>query len=149
LGSRAHSRTELVRKLRTRKFSRTVIDNVCADLERTGLIDDRAFARLFCETKSSGRSAWGPGRIESALRKRGVAPEIAVQAIGQINAERSPAEQALEIARSKWGSLRQRNEPRKAREKAIRFLAGRGYGVEACCRAVDQVMQEDRDARGM
>jgi regulatory protein len=58
LTRRARAAAELRQRLRTVGYEQNIIDTVLADLERTGLVDDAEFARMWV----AERTAVGTGR---------------------------------------------------------------------------------------
>ena len=121
LARREHSELELRHKLAGRQFGDALIDTVVAELAAQGLVSDRRFAEAY--VRGRFERGFGPQRIQSELRERGVATDLA----GETLAELSGA----------WvdSAARQRNKrfgaglPEDARERArqMRFLQQRGF----------------------
>ncbi len=121
LARREHSELELRHKLAGRQFDDDLIATVVAELAAQGLLSDRRFA----ETYVSGRfeRGFGPLRIQSELRERGVATDLVAETLAELSGA--------------WvdSAARQRNKrfgaelPEDARERArqMRFLQQRGF----------------------
>ena len=143
---RAHSRAELQRKLRSRSFPIAHITPILDDFERVGLLDDRAFSRLYAEERMSSSRPVGRRRVEQELRKRGVGSEEVVEVLGEIwDCGDAEFERALAAGQKKWGTIRDRSDPRKAQAKVIRFLAGRGFAMDVCMRVRDRLEEAATD----
>jgi len=143
LDSRMHSRAELDRKLRQRDFPSVLRELILADLERVGLVDDRMYAEAFVREKIASSRPVGARRILLDLRRRGIADELAKEALadaaeeGDGDAELDRAKQAAE---RKWASLmRSKREYQKARASLYRFLASRGFDSGTIRRVVDDL----------
>lgn len=130
LQRRMHSRRELGIKLRQRGYSRMVVDAVLQEAERLNLVDDAAFAEAYREELQ--RKGLGEMRVRVALQRRGVGRPVA-------EVERDPAASSLarssereraEVALArKRTALSRETDPRKRREKLMRFLLSRGFAL--------------------
>ncbi len=146
LDRRAHSLGELRDKLLARGFDDALVTLVTRDLQRCGLLDDRSFAAAFCEERLRGPRPTGPARLKADLLRRRVPPEIAEEAVrAAVDQPGSDTEfqSALAAGRRKWEALRGRpgHDPRKDRDRVLRFLAGRGFSGAACRRVLDALQQ--------
>jgi len=128
---REHSRAELERKLRRKRFPDDAIRNALNDLEERGIIDDRRFARLWVEARLRKRPE-GRVQLVAGLLQRGVSRDIAERCVVEIYEERetlvaSALRRAAERSwRSSGGST----------EAAIRRLVRRGFGFAEAREAV-------------
>ena len=146
LGQRGHSTAELRRKLSARGYAAAVLEEVVGDLTRVGLLDDLAFAKAYCEYRRQGSRAAGATRILAELRQRGVATDVADQALRDTAPEDdadTDETRALEVARRRWASLKTLPDPRAARARLGRFLAGRGFSATVCRAVLDRLESED------
>ena len=129
---RLHGEAELRRKLmQRRKHAMADIQAVMADLVRIGLVDDRAFARMFCESLKES----GAGRLKarSKMRLKGLSEELVQETLEQYWAADGEEEtdRALALARRKWRALVRSGRPLLAiRQSLARFLAGRGFSAD-------------------
>ena len=148
LDRRPYTGARLAAKLRAKKFPAPVIADVLDDLERAGLIDDRAFARNYAASRLlPGMAPIGARKLTDALRRQGVPPAVIRDVLEETRGDEtiaSEAERALDAARRKWPAIQRAcpDDPRKARARLWRFLAGRGFDPEAIRSAVDQVCSE-------
>lgn len=145
LAGRACSRGEISRKLQTSGYSRDTIEMVLYKLEKNNLLDDRAFGTQWAHYRNGQK--YGPRRIETELRQKGLSPEEAEEAVSGLD-EKTQTEQALQLA---WKGLSRRKPGEDFRKTKQRTLAGivrRGYdwetAKEACNRAAEE-MDEDPD----
>ena len=143
LDSRMHSRAELDRKLRQRDFPSVLRELILVDLERVGLVDDRMFAEAFVREKIASSRPVGARRILLDLRRRGIADELAQEALADAAEEEdgdAEFDRARQAAERKWASLmRSKREYQKARASLYRFLASRGFDSDTIRRVVDDL----------
>jgi regulatory protein len=128
LAPRRHTEAELRRKLTKRGFDPETVDAVVATCRERDYVDDATTARLYLAELT--RKAYGVNRIRQAMRDKGFGETI-IQEIteeyGGSDAERDAARRALA---KKGPALAREPDPRKRREKAYRFLAGKGFTGE-------------------
>jgi regulatory protein len=124
LARREHSRQELTRKLRRRGFEAEQVATVVDRLAERGWLSDCRFAEQYVRERIA--RGFGPLRIRSELRDRGVSGEAAATVL-QEQAEdwRAEAERAR---RKRFGD----ELPRDLRERArqARFLQYRGFSAD-------------------
>lgn len=140
LARRPWTRKELTERLRRRGAPAAVAAELVAELERSGYVDDRAFARGWAESRARQR-ALGRQRIAAELRAKGVERELIEAALRETFGEVSEEAQALEVARRRLPALLRR-EPRKAASRLRDHLLRRGFPSEVvtavlrrCCGA--------------
>ncbi|WP_353355382.1 regulatory protein RecX [Intrasporangium sp. DVR] len=90
------SRAQLERKLSQRGCDPEVAARVLDRLTEVGLVDDEAYAELLVRSRQEGKGLARKG-LAHELRRQGIDPEIADQALGQVGAddERAKAEQLV------------------------------------------------------
>jgi len=120
LHHRDRSVHEVEEQLRERGFAEAESEQAIEVLVRTGLLDDRRFARLRA-TSLAGRGA-GDALIRQALGRAGVAPEYVDEALRAVEPEAERAR--LVVARRGRG-------PRTAR-----YLSAKGFSDEVVVGAV-------------
>lgn len=125
LSRKPWSRRELAARLRRRGASTGVAEDVVAELEARGYIDDQAFARQWADGRASRRHL-GSLRLREELRRKGIPRDVAEAAVRQAFAESGEEERALEAARRRLPALRRRN-PGRAAPKLRDYLLRRGY----------------------
>jgi len=122
---RMRTKSELVKRLREKKFPIEMIELVIGKLRDVGLIDDEKFAEMFVAGKVT-RKPVGRRELERRLLEKGITKEAAAAALSTVGGEEIQNELALRAARTKIRALK-RFDKKKRREKLISFLARRGF----------------------
>lgn len=161
LAKKAYSIMEVRRKMREKEYLPEEIEETVSTFIRHGFLNDTSFAGALAASLHG--ACYGKKRIVAKLREKGISSELIRETLegreeeetssaGDVHTdfsgtEMSAAEKAL---KSKWKTLKNEPDPRKRKEKALRFLAGRGFEAGICYRALDHVMQEEnaRDISG-
>lgn len=114
---------EVRRHLERRKYDADTIARVLDTLTDAGLLDDRAFALAWVESRSRSRLL-GRVRLEAELRQRGVAKELIEEALSTLP-EEDDHEHALTLARTFIGS-QDAGDP-AVRRRLAGYLLRRGH----------------------
>lgn len=130
LAQRAYTVRDLRRKLLQKKY---LLSDTDAALERfleSGLLDDRKFAFSFAHARLTSSSA-SPRRVRHFLMKRGIAADLAEEAVKNVLAEEEidPMVALERLLRKKLATLRD-VDPDRMRKRLFGFLCRRGYDVE-------------------
>lgn len=137
------SRAQLAETLATKEVPPEVAERVLDRFTEVGLIDDAAYAEMVVH---SARATRGLGRraVVHELRRRGVGPEDAEQAMVGIDdeADEATARNLLERRWSGWASL---DPPVRAR-RALGMLARKGFSGGMSSRLIRE-MGDDRTTR--
>ena len=141
LSARAHSTRELRDKLLTRDFSMGVVDSVLEECARRGFLNDRLFAE-FCLEEFKGRG-YGPRKCMMYLRNKGIESAMIEEVMAEKHDATDELSQAEEVMRRKLRSLARESDPMKKKEKAIRFMAGRGFSFELANRVYARLTQKE------
>lgn len=138
----ARSSLELRECLR-RKFPSAIVDQVIADFERAGLLNDEALAARLVERELERLPADRP-LLEEKLARRGVGTPVVRDAVDQALAGRSSWTDALTAARLKLQSLGPgaAADPHKAARRIIGLLGRRGFEYEVACEAALTALRE-------
>ena len=139
LAFRARSATELSRAL-VRKGSDPVhVSAAIARLIEQGFLDDAAFARSFARAKVVGASH-SRRRVQQELQRKGVARDVANQAIGEVFEDEAIDSLALieAAARRKLRTLSSL-APIVRRRRLYGFLARRGFDADDIRRVMEIV----------
>jgi regulatory protein len=127
LSVRDRSRNELEDRLCRKGFEVEDIQEVLSELEDAGLIDDRQFSRAYVQAKV--HRIWGPRRILFELHKKGIADQIAKQALEEAYDETLVRTKAVSRASKLFDHYS--NLGRRERERKIyQYFARRGHGSE-------------------
>jgi regulatory protein len=121
LARREHSVAQLRRKLVSRGFAADLVEPVLADLSARGLLSDARFAEAYVRERTD--KGFGPLRIRTELRERGVAQALAEHHLSL--GEESWMAVLAAAHRRKYGE----SPPADHRELArrARFLEYRGF----------------------
>ncbi|MBS5531795.1 regulatory protein RecX [bacterium] len=134
LSRRALSERELLNKLCAAGYPFREARDAVAECRKRGYVNDEAFAADYTELLA-GRCLGGR-RIRLALRKRGIPAELQEEPLEA--AAETEAERASEALAYKLRLLARETDPRRKREKAFRFLVGRGFSCESCRTALER-----------
>lgn len=135
LSARALSESELRRRLRLAGYPPSEVRDAADECLRRGYLNDDLLAAdcaNFCRERGMGRRA-----VRFRLRRRGIAAPV----VDEVLAEEEPEAElsaALRACASKAPSLARETDPRKRREKLLRFLASRGFSAETARRALEK-----------
>lgn len=133
IARRNHSRAELEEKLRDREVPEELVGEVCEQLERDEILDDRAFARR--QARMLRDQNWGPRQIRSKLRDHGVSDDDCDAALREVGGEEIWLERCYERFQSEFsGESAAMSRDEKA--KAFRHLKRRGFDGWAARRVV-------------
>jgi regulatory protein len=124
LARRPHSRREIERRLRQRRFPRDVVAATLDRLEERGYLDDGAFARQWVaqRMRQSPRSARA---LAYELKERGVGEEDVQAALQQAD-DAALARACLARRRRAWEGLALEDR----RRKILTLLQGKGFSYE-------------------
>lgn len=143
LAVRARAARELRRVLIRKGEEAPYVDAAIARLTALGLLDDAAYARQYARAKVEG-----PGlsrrRLQAELSRKGVAREVADEAIADVLSDESVDEEAIleRVAAKKLRTLA-RVEPDVRRRRLYAFLARRGYEPDDIRRVTDALLAGD------
>lgn len=143
LAFQARSVRDLRRRLVEKGEPAEQVDGAIERLTAQGFVDDAQFARQLARSKVASHGA-SKRRLQQEMFKRGVAREVADEAIAEVYEEEQVDEAVLveEVARKKVRSLAKLD--REARRRRLyAFLARRGYEGDAIRRAMRAVLDAD------
>jgi len=110
--------------------------------EEVGLVDDAAYAEMLVRTRHQERGL-ARRALAHELRRKGVDPEVAEQALEQIDDDTELAA-ARELARRRARATRGL-DPVKRRRRLAGMLARKGYSPGVTMRAVAEALAADGD----
>ena len=141
LAARSRSAAEIRRRLRRDGAEADRIERVIATLQSRGFVDDAAHARSVTRSRIRSRGA-SSRRIQQELRRQGVAPDVAAEAIDEVFADEAVDEAAvaMEVARKRAALLADLPAPVQ-RRRLYGFLARRGYSPDTVRAAVEAVLK--------
>ncbi len=134
LGARACSEQELRRKLRTAGYSAGETAEAVERCRKLGFLNDRLLAEDYA--RSLSERGCGARLARFRLRRRGLGSVCVEAALEETSGEEPEAcRRALE---GKLRTLARESDPRRKREKAFRFLAGRGFSADLIREVFDE-----------
>jgi regulatory protein len=136
LGVRWRSRQELKRRLAAAGFQHEEIEAALHDLEEVGLVDDARFATELVRDRAVHRLS-GDRAIQAALREKGVAPDLAGQAL---EAAGNEAERARALAAQKAPRMASL-DPQAAYRRLFGLLVRRGFGLGLAREASEEALR--------
>ena len=136
---RSRTIAELRRKLVHKGASASEVDDVIARLCDQKLLNDADFAHEFARTRVLGAGA-SRRRIVQELRRKGVAPDVADQAVaGMEDSEGIDVSAAIHrVAEKKWKTLARLDDFARKR-RLYAFLARRGFNPDEIRSALDKL----------
>ncbi len=136
LAVRPRAETEIRDRLRRQKVADEAIDEVIGRLRQRGLVNDRAFAKLWVENRATFRPR-SKRALQVELRRKGIEGGAAAEALGQVD----DAEAAYRLAAKRAPRLKAL--PREAfRQKLGAYLARRGFDYATVGPVLERVWGE-------
>jgi regulatory protein len=134
LARRDHTRKELAVKLRQKGHDQASTDTALARCRELGYLDDAKTAMIIAGHLTE--SGYGPLRIRQTLGQKGLDDELIEQALARCGDEDAQTRSARRMLEKKASRLIREADPWKRRQKAFRFLAGRGFSSAVINRAI-------------
>ena len=128
---REHAVAELQKKLNARDYDAGIVAEVVEQLANEGLVSDDRFTEAFVRYRRN--SGYGPRRIQSELRERGVSEKI--QSTYLDSGDPQWFEQAAQVQSKRFGDGLP--EDFKERARRARFLQYRGFTGEQIREVLD------------
>jgi regulatory protein len=135
---RERSEAEVQENLREHKVSEEIIQEVLERLQRSGIVDNRRFARTWIENRNEFRPR-SRRALAYELRRRGIDQEVIQDSLESLNDEELAYQAALKQSR-KYQALSWQD----FRQKMFAFLARRGFGYESAAPVVARIWAEQR-----
>ncbi|MCH6169504.1 regulatory protein RecX [Pseudonocardia alaniniphila] len=142
LTDRARTRQELAQALRRKGIPDDAAATVLARFDEVGLIDDAAFAGQWVRSRHTHRGL-ARRAIAVELRRKGVADEVAGEALAEVDGE-SEERRARELVDRKLRSLKVASAEQQtvAGRRLVGMLARKGYGAAVAYRVVREALAE-------
>ena len=142
LTDRARTRQELADALARKGVPAEAVASVLNRFDEVGLIDDAAFAGQWARSRHRHRGL-GRRAIAVELRRKGVADEVAGEALAEIDTE-SEDRRARELVDRKLRSVAVDTADRRATaaRRLVGMLARKGYSAGTAYRVVREALAE-------
>jgi len=137
LARRDHTCKELAVKLRRKGFDRATTDGALARCRELGYLDDAKTAVMIAGHLAD--SGYGPLRVRRTLGQKGLDGALIERALICCGDEETQLLSARRILKKKAARLSREVDPCKRRQKAFRFLAGRGFPAPVINQAIGNV----------
>lgn len=138
LAYRARSSFELRRKLARAGFSDDAIADATSRLQELDLIDDRAFATQYAESRFRAKG-YGPMRIAAELRARGIDRTLIDDVIAaQFSVDDAEVDAARAFAETRMARLSHEPDAARRRKKLYDALVRRGHSSDVIRRVLDE-----------
>jgi regulatory protein len=146
LTTRARATGELADRLRRKGSSDHAVEWAIAEVQRLGLLDDRAFAESWVRDRIKLKPR-GARALVNELRRKRVSADIAQAAVSRVmSKENAHEDEMCRAAAEKW--MQQRGQQIecdgdsavKARRRLTAFLSRRGYSAQTIGAALDAVL---------
>jgi len=137
LTRRDHTRKELRVKLRQKGFDRAAIERALARCRELGYLDDAKTATIIAGHLAE--SGYGPLRVRQTLGQKGLDDALIEQALARCGDEETQVLSARRMLEKKASRLSREADPWKRRQKAYRYLAGRGFSSTVINMAITDV----------
>jgi regulatory protein len=134
---RARTRAELAGTLHDRNVPKAAADRVLDRLAAVGLVDDRAFAARFVETRHHDRGL-AARELARQLRDKGVDDEVVAEALAGVDREQE-LETARRLVQRKLRSMSSL-EPQVQTRRLAGLLARKGYAPSTAFQVVREVL---------
>ncbi len=144
LGYRARTEHEVRQKLARSGFDEAVAEPTVTRLRELGYLDDAAYARAYVQARFRNRG-YGPGRLRSDLRRRGVARGLIDAVLEALVDQEDMLEAARSHAEKRWPRLAAEVDPFKRRRKLTEYLLRRGFSYETARRVIEELENRTED----
>ncbi|MGC2942134.1 MULTISPECIES: regulatory protein RecX [unclassified Brevibacterium] len=138
LAMRDHSSDELRKKLLKRDLMPESIEVLIEKLQNSRLLNDEEFAHRFARAQRENRKL-SRSVLKRELSKKGISPELASDAVADIDGEE---ELAREVAEKKAASTRRLDYAVRER-RILGMLARRGFPSAICIKVTREVLADD------
>ena len=137
--SRAQLRTAITRK----GVSEDVAERVLDRFTEVGLVDDAAYAELLVRSRHAGRGL-ARRALARELHAKGIAREVAEEALGGIDGEDERRTARALVARKAGGMAGL--DPQRRRRRLVGMLARRGYSPALAVAVVEETLLGGSDS---
>jgi regulatory protein len=137
LSRRDHASRELLLKGRKKKYPVEILNDLIAEFEEKGFINNRGFAEKYCREKASSKN-WGALKIKSELMTKGISAKDADAALKTVFEDVNTEDAILHLIQKRLPTLK-RTDTVKRRDKIYRYLSGKGYKGEDIISAMPEI----------
>jgi regulatory protein len=124
-------------------FSQRTVERVIGDFNRVGLLDDKAFARTYAQSRLSQRMM-GKRFLRQELLHKGIDEETAEHAVAEAYGTASEEDLARQLAEKKCQQI-DPGDKRTAQRKLTEFLFRRGFDWDVIAPIVQEMVWETEE----
>ncbi|TCP63478.1 regulatory protein RecX [Heliophilum fasciatum] len=139
LATRSLSTMEIQQRLQRLGAADVVIEQVMAQLQAWGYVNDRRFAEGYARYRKETCSH-GSRRLTYDLIRKGIDAEQAGEIVNALLPEREDRARALHLAQQQWQRLQKSGRTDRLRDRLGVFLQRRGYPFEVIVAVLEEVM---------
>jgi len=135
---RLRSVQELRERLTRKKFPAETVETVLRQLEEKQFLDDRAFTRAWILGRAARR--YGPSRIRSELRIKGIAPGMIEEGLRELGEAHPEPDEVKKLAGEKYRKLLDSAcDPRTAKRRLYAYFLRRGFSPDIVNEAIHEL----------
>ncbi len=132
---------ELTRRLKDRGISDTLVEQTVARLEESGYLDDRRFARQWCESAIRNGKGYGP-RLRQDLARQGVPAEIVADLLASMAVEYDEMETLTTLISRKFSGFDPVSASDREKRRVMQYLQRRGFSPAVIFQAFREAQAE-------
>lgn len=136
IGYRPRSESEVIARLHKQGYERVLIESIIQKLREANLINDLDFAKFWRDNRLSVNPK-SKNLLKYELRRKGIQPEIAEEALSDTDDEVAASKAAEKKARSLKG-----REYAEFHDKLTNYLKWRGFNYEIIERVCENMWQK-------
>jgi regulatory protein len=141
LTRRDFSVAELTRRLKDKGINDTLVEETVVHLEESGYLDDRRFARQWCESAIRNGRGYGP-RLRLDLARQGIPAEIVAELLESMAVEYDELEILKGLLSRKFAGFDPASAPDREKRRVMQYLQRRGFSTAAIFHAFRMAQTE-------
>ncbi len=140
LSRRAHASFELVQKANKKGYDSELVEEIIAQLQDKGWVNDQEFAISFAASKC--RMKWGPEKIRMALYQKKIKGNLIEKALDEFFSETDIKTLMENALRKKRNALLREKDSGKRKQKLYLFLQSKGFHSSDISQHISELMQD-------
>lgn len=128
-----HTKHDLVVKLKQKGYDEEIAHMSVCEIEEMGLVDDREYANLYIEMAKE--KFYGPSKVRFELKNHGIDSEIINEIMESFEGNDTNELRALILQKYRGQDF----TDIKVKQKAVRYLASRGFSFDAINEALRNI----------
>lgn len=140
LSYKQRSKSEIIKKLKAKKISDNVIENIVNVLTEQKYINDHNYAKLYLESKLMSKPI-GKRLLKLKLYEKGIDKEVSEKVIDENYNEEIELESAEKLLEKYAKKVRGKNDFEK-KKKCFSYLISRGFDFETANKALKNITEE-------